>query len=129
MSRADQREGLRTASAAQRLLPAGARTDEWWAAALLHDCGKQVAGLGVVGRSVAALVPGSQVEAWATVSGWRRRIADHRRHDVVGAALLAQAGARDPVVQWARNHHDRGAWGGYPDGVAVALARADGERV
>src|SRR5439155_11030770 len=109
--------------------PTDARTDEWWAAALLHDCGKQLAALGPTGRSVAALVPAGRVKRWANAAGWRRRIADHRRHDVLGAALLAETGARDAAVRWAADHHDRTAWGGYPDGVAAALARADGERV
>jgi hypothetical protein len=57
------------------------------AAALLHDVGKQVAGLGTVQRVV------------ATVVGPRtKRFRDYHLHEPLGAALLREAGSDDATV-------------------------------
>jgi hypothetical protein len=52
-------------------------------------------------------------------------------HDVIGAELLAAAGARPGVIAWAGAHHrpDRWAGTGIPPEVCRALAAADGEPV
>ena len=95
------------------------------AAALLHDVGKVDAGLGTFGRSF--------VTAWALVVG-RARVASgtgragrYVRHDVIGAELLARAGADPLTVAWAREHHlppDR--WT-VPAAIGAALKAADGD--
>jgi hypothetical protein len=131
----DQREGLRTARRFEALRPIGGDDSAFEAAALLHDAGKQVAGLGVASRVAAALVaiavPGARIEEWRDGRGsWRRRLSLHLGHAEVGRELLAGAGARPAVAAWAGAHHTPGAWAGLglPGGVAESLARADGER-
>lgn len=107
-SRSDQRHGLSGALAVARREPA--RTD-LIRAALLHDVGKQRAGLGIVGRTLAALAAKLSI----LPSG---RLGDHLRHDHIGGGLLLQAGCEDLVVLFARYHHserppviDPHAWG------------------
>jgi hypothetical protein len=59
------------------------------AAALLHDAGKVDSGLGTFARVVATVF----VRQGANGDG---RLARYRRHDAIGAALLAAAGAPTP---------------------------------
>jgi hypothetical protein len=65
------------------------------AAALLHDCGKNQAGLGTVGRVGATVWIGFVGRARAARGDGR--VARYCRHEPLGAALLATAGS-DPVT-------------------------------
>lgn len=102
------------------------------AAALLHDVGKVVARLGVLGRvaaTQAALVVGrSRAEGWGeTTTGLVGRIGLYLRHPQLGGDLLARAGSDPLTVAWAREHHlptDR--WT-LPRPVAEALKAADND--
>lgn len=74
------------------------------AGALLHDVGKQVAGLGTIGRVV------------ATVAGGRTtRFRAYHDHERLGAALLSQAGSEPATIELVRG---AGPW-------ATALRAAD----
>jgi hypothetical protein len=81
------------------------------AAALLHDCGKNDAGLGTVGRVAATLWIGFVGRARAARG--EGRVARYTRHEPIGAAMLASAGS-DPVTV--------ALVGGRPDAPAAALA-------
>jgi len=86
------------------------------AAALLHDVGKIEAGLGTFGRVLATIIgPGRA----------RGRMATYLRHDILGAQLLRDAGARPLVIAWAAEHHlPRERWT-VPQEVGTALKSAD----
>ena len=135
MERADRAEGVAVARAFETTgVGAGPRADEWRAAALLHDAGKQKSGYGTFGRVVATVVTAGagrkRVRGWAGRPGdGRARVGRYAAHDDVGAELLRAAGARPAVVAWAAAHHrpDRWAGTGLPDSVCRALADADGE--
>lgn len=89
---------------------------EMLAAALLHDVGKIEAGLGTFGRVAATVVgPGRA----------RGRMATYLRHDVIGAGLLRDAGARSLVVTWAGEHHLPPERWTVPPDVGAALKAAD----
>ena len=79
------------------------------AAALLHDVGKTVSGLGTYGRVIATLsaaVGGrDQAEAWSTTRGFTRNVGLYLRHPELGADQLALAGSAPLTVAWAREHH------------------------
>lgn len=79
-------------------------TPEEVAGALLHDVGKQVAGLGTLARVVATLV-GPRTE----------RFRAYHDHEELGAGLLREAGSADATVALVRG---RGR-------AAPALRRAD----
>jgi hypothetical protein len=81
------------------------------AAALLHDCGKNEAGLGTIGRVVATLWIGFVGRARAARGAGR--VARYTRHEPLGAAMLAAAGS-DPVTV--------ALVGGRPDAPAAAMA-------
>jgi hypothetical protein len=68
-------------------------------AALLHDVGKIVSGLGTLARV------GATVLGWTGRDRWGGRIGDYLHHDVLGAALLRDAGSSELTVAWAREHH------------------------
>ena len=68
-------------------------------AALLHDVGKVVSGLGTFARS------GATVLGWFGRERWHGRVGDYLHHDALGAALLRDAGASDLTVAWAAEHH------------------------
>lgn len=80
------------------------------AAALTHDIGKQVAGLGTYGRVMATLseaVGGADMaELWAERSGMTRKIGLYLQYPRLGAELLAVAGSDERVVAWAAQHHE-----------------------
>ena len=80
------------------------------AAALTHDVGKSVAGLGTYGRVMATLseaVGGrSMARVWADRRGMTRRIGLYLQYPTLGAELLAVAGAEPFVVAWAAEHHE-----------------------
>ncbi len=99
-------------------------------AALMHDCGKVVADLGVAGRVVAAvagpLVDGDRLRRWRWRADRLGRLADHLDYPPIGAALLAEGGSAPLVVAWARDHHrPEGEWT-VDAALGRALARADG---
>lgn len=79
------------------------------AAALLHDVGKTVSGLGTFGRvgaTVVTVVVGrARVAARAGDDGAIGRVGAYVTHDVIGAALLHDAGADPLTVAWAAEHH------------------------
>lgn len=84
-------------------------------AALLHDAGKQVAGLGTYGRVVATLsgwLGGAEMgPIWAQRSGLTRRVGLYLQYPELGADVLELAGADPRVVAWAREHHlDEAEW-------------------
>jgi hypothetical protein len=66
------------------------------AAALLHDAGKVVSGLGTFARVGATLLGRARA---------RGRAADYLRHPEHGARLLGEAGSDPLTVAWASEHH------------------------
>jgi hypothetical protein len=90
------------------------------AAALLHDSGKVVSGLGTLARVVATVV--------GLVVGRRRpggRVGDYLRHDELGAELLAGAGSDPLTVAWAREHHQPPSRWTVDPAIGAALKAAD----
>ena len=79
-------------------------------AALLHDVGKSVAGLGTYGRVMATLssaAGGADMgPLWAQKRGMTRRIGLYLQYPRLGADLLAVAGSDERVVAWAAQHHE-----------------------
>lgn len=79
------------------------------AAALLHDCGKVVSGLGTYGRVVATLSAGvagrEQAVAWSETRGFTRRVGLYVEHPRLGADLLGLAGSAPITIAWALEHH------------------------
>ena len=79
------------------------------AAALLHDVGKSVAGLGTYGRVVATLseaIGGADMATvWADKRGMTRKVGLYLQYPQLGADLLAIAGSDERVVAWAAEHH------------------------
>ncbi|MHB1140049.1 MAG: HD domain-containing protein [Microthrixaceae bacterium] len=80
------------------------------AAALTHDVGKAVAGLGTYGRAVAtlsgALGGTDMARVWADRSGMTRKVGLYLQYPRLGADLLAVAGADERVIAWAAEHHE-----------------------
>ena len=101
-------------------------------AALMHDCGKVVSGLGTLSRVVATLVwivlDDSLASRWLDASSpLRRRLAQYRRHPQLGAVLLAAADSDALVVSWAGEHHFAPeAWTVAPE-IANVLKSCDDE--
>jgi len=90
------------------------------AAALLHDVGKVVSGLGTFARVGATLL------GVASRRRWRRgRIGAYLRHDQLGADLLAAAGSHPLTIAWAREHHLPASRWTVPARQAHALKAAD----
>ena len=99
----------------RRLEPAGSDAQDpsrrWMmAAALTHDVGKSVAGLGTYGRVVATLseaVGGaSMANVWAQRRGMTRKVGLYLQYPQLGADLLAVVGSDERVVAWAAQHHE-----------------------
>lgn len=99
------------------------------AAALLHDVGKVDSGLGTFGRILATfaglVADRARHEDWAGSGGITGRVGRYLRHDVIGARMLAEAGAAPETVTWAREHHLPPERWTLPADVAGALAAAD----
>lgn len=99
------------------------------AAALLHDVGKVVSGLGTFARVGATLVwavaPPTAAPRWATRDGVVRRLGQYRLHPELGAELLAEAGADPLTVAWAREHHRPAHRWSLPPHLAAALKDCD----
>ncbi len=112
---ADQRHAFTVASRVATTLPGD---DDTYTAALLHDVGKRLAGLGVVRRSIATVFDGIGLPLTPAM----RR---YRSHGSVGAAELSAAGFDGIVVIFAANHP-----GPPPEGIDedrwAALLEADG---
>jgi HD domain len=79
------------------------------AAALLHDVGKTVSGLGTYGRVIATLSAGvggrDQALAWSETRGFTRNVGLYLRHPELGGDQLELAGSDPLTVAWAREHH------------------------
>ncbi len=99
------------------------------AAALLHDCGKTVSGLGTYGRVIATLslaVAGrDQAVAWTETAGFTRRVGLYAEHPQLGADLLGLAGSAPLTVAWAREHHLPAEDWTVPRHIGEALKAAD----
>ena len=108
MSRADRRHAAGVARRVEVALGHEA-TRPVLAAALLHDCGKTVSGLGTYGRVIATLsgkVAGlDQATAWTETSGFTRRVGLYLEHPRLGAELLGLAGSAPLTVAWTLEHH------------------------
>ncbi len=78
-------------------------------AALTHDIGKVVAGLGPIARSFATIIGVRAGKAgrahWHL--GWKRKIRDYFDHPTLGATLLEECGASPVLVEWARVHQKK----------------------
>jgi hypothetical protein len=92
------------------------------AAALLHDVGKADSGLGTFARVPATLAGLVARDRFAAGDG---RIARYLRHDAIGAALLAGAGAHPLTTAWAAEHHLPPSRWTVPRQWAEALKAAD----
>ena len=128
MSRADRRHAAGVARRASGAL-GGRATTEVVAAALLHDCGKVVAGLGTPARVVATVAAGvwsrEKAETWSGSRGVRRRIGLYLRHPQIGADLLEAAGSHPLTAAWAAEHHRPEARWTVPLETGRALKAAD----
>ena len=128
MSRVDRRHAAGVARRVERAMGHEA-TRPVLAAALLHDCGKTVSGLGTYGRVMATLsaaVAGRDMaEAWSRTRGVTRRIGLYLLHEELGADMLAVAGSDALTVtlvrEWSRPEEDVTA----PIGVLRVLRAAD----
>ena len=103
------------------------------AAALTHDVGKTVAGLGTYGRVMATLsaaAGGSDMGPhWAEKRGMTRRIGLYLQYPELGADLLAMAGSDDRVVAWAAEHHEPEESWTVPVDAGRLLVAADDEEL
>jgi hypothetical protein len=128
MSRADRRHAAGVARRGSAALGDRATT-EVVAAALLHDCGKVVSGLGTPARVVATVAAAAwgreQAEVWADGRGVQRRIGLYLRHPQLGADLLEAAGSHPLTVAWAGEHHLPEVRWTVPEEVGRALKAAD----
>ena len=88
---------------------------ELLAAALLHDCGKQLRPYRVWERVAAGLVPGRLAAVLPLGPLWVRG-----QHPALGARLLRAAGARERVAELVERHHRPGT-----DRAAALLHRYD----
>ncbi|GGJ71499.1 HD domain-containing protein [Deinococcus aquiradiocola] len=112
----DPRDREHAVRVAQAILNAeGRASPDLLAAALLHDCGKQVRPYRVWERVGAGLIPGPLCRLLPLGPLWVRG-----EHPDLGARLLRAAGARPRVVDLVRRHHTPG-----PDPDAVLLHRYD----
>ena len=140
MSGPDRRHAIGVAREALELAAGEGRTPaelpaSFVTAALLHDVGKNDAGLGtfarvwttmaavavgrdrIIGGPAEAASPGvddrppavhirtGTARRSGVMARHRRRMASYLQHDQIGAELLAHAGSDDLTVAWAREHH------------------------
>jgi len=128
MSRVDRRHATGVARRAERALGAEA-TRPVLAAALLHDCGKTVSGLGTYGRVIATisvkLAGRDMALAWSETTGFTRRVGLYVEHPRLGADLLGLAGSAPLTVAWAAEHHLSPEDWTVPFAIARALKDAD----
>ena len=127
---ADRRHSATVARRVQTDLGAAA-TRPVLAAALLHDCGKQVSGLhtfGRVGATIAAMTVARRPETvarWSRSGGVRWYIGTYLRHPEIGARLLTGAGSDPLTVAWTLEHHRPASRCTLDPRIADALRRAD----
>jgi len=130
----DQHHSIEVARGVERRL-AGTQyggDGRWLGAALLHDIGKMVAGLGLLERVLATLL-GTVVSVgaagrWATATGsLRRRLGLYLIHGPVGAEAIRCAGGREAIAAWAEVHQRLPCPEllVVPDPVAHALSESD----
>ena len=144
MSGPDRRHAAGVARGTASLLDDGGPLPgrEVMAAALLHDVGKVESGLGTfarvgvtlaamaVGRDRLASPPRDHPDHWAAPRWFvtiRQRAGDYLRHDSIGAAMLAEAGADPSTVAWAGEHHLPPERWTLDRRTADALKAADGD--
>lgn len=113
MDARDREHALRVTQALLRDVPDAA--PKLLAAALLHDCGKQLRPYRVWERVAAGLVPGRLAALVPLGALWVRG-----QHPALGARLLRAAGARERVAELVERHHRPGT-----DGAAALLHRYD----
>lgn len=98
-------------------------------AALMHDVGKTVPGLGTYGRVMATLsgaVGGDDMAPlWAEKRGMTRRIGLYLQYPRLGADLLGMAGSDPRVAAWAAEHHEPEESWSIPVEVGRLLVLAD----
>lgn len=108
MSRQDRRHAAAVARRVERALGDEA-TRPVLAAALLHDCGKSVSGLGTYGRVIATLsaelAGHDQAASWSETRGFTRRVGLYLEHPRLGGELLGMAGSAPLTVAWTEEHH------------------------
>jgi putative nucleotidyltransferase with HDIG domain len=109
----DREHALRVAQGLLAEVPGAA--PELLAAALLHDCGKQLRPYRVWERVAAGLLPGRLARHVPIGALWVRGL-----HPELGASLLRAAGARERVAELVEKHHRPGA-----DAEAALLHRFD----
>jgi hypothetical protein len=128
MSRADRRHAAGVARRVERALGSEA-TRPVLAAALLHDCGKVVSGLGTYGRVIATLsvkLAGPDIAtAWSETRGFTRRVGLYVEHPRLGADLLGIAGSAPLTVAWTAEHHLPPEDWTVPRAIGDALKAAD----
>jgi hypothetical protein len=99
------------------------------AAALLHDVGKTMAGLGTYGRVVATLsgaVGGRDYAVhWQDTDGFTRKVGLYLRYPELGSEMLQVAGSHPWVVAWAAQHHEPEEVWDLPEAVGRVLVEAD----
>lgn len=103
------------------------------AAALLHDIGKSVPGLGIYGRVIAtvsgSLVGDDMAEHWAEKSGMTRKIGLYLKYPELGVTILELAGSDPRVIAWSAQHHSAPADWTIPLAVGQLLSDADDGRI
>lgn len=128
MSGPDRRHSVAVARRVERTLGHEA-TRPVLAAALLHDVGKSVAGLGTYGRVVAtvsAMVGGHEMaDHWSRKRGFTRKVGLYLQHDQLGAERLEMSGSEPLTVTWAREHHWPEHMWTLDPAIALALKAAD----
>lgn len=128
MSATDRRHAAGVARRVQASLGKQA-TRPVLAAALLHDCGKTISGLGTYGRVVATLsaelVGHDKVIARGATRGFTRRMGLYLEHPRLGGELLGQAGSAPLTVAWATEHHLPPEDWTVPPALGQALKDAD----
>jgi hypothetical protein len=130
----DQDHAIRVAREVERRLSATPFSGDplWPAFALMHDVGKLCANLSALERA-AAMVASRFVRVgvarrWAASGeGFRQRIGAYLVHGELGAALIRDAGGREPVAAWTEVHqgYRPGMGRALPPAVARALLDAD----
>ena len=128
MSAVDRRHAAGVARRVEASLGAEA-TRPVLAAALLHDCGKTVSGLGTYGRVIATvsakLAGRDQAPVWTETRGFTRRVGLYLEHPRLGGELLGLAGSAPLTVAWATEHHLPASDWTVPLAVGEALKAAD----
>lgn len=100
----------RVASNLDRLGSTDSEEREWVVtAALLHDIGKSVPGLGIYGRVIAtilgALFGDEMADHWAEKPGMTRKIGLYLKYPQLGVDILELAGSDYRVIAWSAQHH------------------------